>query len=80
MRVGWIMYKNKPVGIQITTKTSHWKKIKGSISKYDQPFEPVGDKNWEALLLEGFMPEMAHADELFIPTLKELGESPGEER
>ncbi|WP_018918905.1 hypothetical protein [Vreelandella zhanjiangensis] len=51
------------------------KKLKGSIRKYDQPFELVGDKDWEALLLEGFTPEMANADELVISTLKERGKA-----
>jgi len=49
-------------------------KLKGSVQRYDQPFEPVGTEDWEALLLEGLTPDTAHADELATPSLKELGE------
>lgn len=51
-------------------------KLKGSVQDYDQPFEPVGAEDWEAVLLEGLTPETAHADALATPSLKELGEDP----
>lgn len=50
------------------------KKLKGSVQHYDQPFEPVGAEEWEAVLLEGLTPETGHADALATPSLKELGE------
>lgn len=74
------MCKNKPGGIEINDKASHLSKLKDSIRKYDQPFEPVGDKDWETLLLKGFTPEAAHADELATLILNELGGGPEEER
>ncbi|SJN08928.1 hypothetical protein CZ787_00360 [Halomonas citrativorans] len=53
-------------------------KLNGSVQRYDQPFEPVGAQDWEAVLLDGLTPETAHADELAIPSLKELGEDKSE--
>ena len=50
------------------------KKIKGSVIHYDQPFEPIGVEDWEAMLLEGLTPDTVHADLLAIPTSKELNE------
>ncbi|MGP9632082.1 hypothetical protein ACT3R7_03340 [Halomonas sp. AOP43-A1-21] len=47
---------------------------------YDQPFEPVGVEDWEAVLLEGLTPDTAHADLLAIPTSEELGEDPDKKR
>ncbi|MGY4877842.1 hypothetical protein ACLUEY_08115 [Vreelandella aquamarina] len=49
-------------------------KLKGSVQHYDQPFDPVGAEDWETVLLDGLMPDTAHADSLAKPTLKELGE------
>lgn len=56
------------------------KKLEGSVHHYDQPFEPMGVEDWEAVVLEGLTPETAHADDLATLTLKELGEAPDSER
>lgn len=56
------------------------KKLKGSVYQYDQPFEPMGAEDWEAVLIERLTPETAHADELATLTLKELGGDPDSER
>ncbi|WP_346798003.1 hypothetical protein R5M92_03900 [Halomonas sp. Bachu 37] len=50
------------------------RKLKGSVLEYASPFEPVGMEEWEAVLLDDLTPETAHADEIAIPTLTELGE------
>lgn len=63
--------KQKPVE---HPKNNPLQKPKGSVHHYDQPFEPVGVKDWEAPLLDGLTPETVHADELATPSLKELGE------
>ncbi|WP_235041078.1 hypothetical protein [Vreelandella profundi] len=55
-------------------------KLKGSIGKYVQPFEPVGGDERETLLVKGLTPDTAHADELATPTLKELGEDSDSEQ
>ena len=56
------------------------KKLEGSVREYRQPFEPVGINDWEAVMLDGLTPETAHADALASPTLKKLGEAPGNQR
>lgn len=55
-------------------------KLKDSVKYYEQPFDPVGVEDWEAVLLDGLTPETAHADELATPSLKELGEDPDRKR
>jgi hypothetical protein len=61
-------------------KNKQLKKLNGSVSRYEQPFGPVGNDEWEALLLEGLTPDTAHADKLATPSLKELGEDPESQR
>ncbi|CAM3811024.1 hypothetical protein VRRI112168_01230 [Vreelandella rituensis] len=39
-------------------------KLKGSVRNYEQPFDPIGNDDWETLLLEGLTPGTTHADEL----------------
>ena len=56
------------------------KRLEGSVREYRQPFEPVGLSDWEAVMLDGLTPEMAHADALASPTLRELGEEPDNQR
>lgn len=63
--------EQKPVE---TPQNNPLQKLKGSVQRYNQPFEPVGAEDWEAALLDGLTPETAHADELASPSLKEIGE------
>ena len=63
-----------------TPQNNPLQKLKDSVQRYDQPFEPVGVKDWEAALLDGLTPETVHADELATPSLEELGEKPDRKR
>ena len=69
--------EQKPVETQLNNPLQ---KLKGSVQRYDQPFEPVGVEDWEAALLDELTPETAHADELATPSLEELGEDPDRKR
>ena len=63
-----------------TPQNNPLQKLKGSVQRYDQPFESVGIEDWEAALLDELTPETAHADELATPSLEELGEDPDRKR
>ncbi|MGP9631133.1 hypothetical protein ACT3TA_17120 [Halomonas sp. AOP42-C1-46] len=65
---------------EVAQKNKQLKKLNGSVSRYEQPFDPVGNDEWEVLLLEGLTPDTAHADELATPSLKEQGEDPESQR
>ena len=69
-----------PKSLESTGKPNPMKKLKGSVQHYDQPFDPVGTEDWEAVMLDGLTPDPAHADSLATPTLKELGENPDRKR
>ena len=63
-----------------TRRDQSLKKLKGSILKYLQPFDPVGISDCKVVLLEGLTPEAVHADTLANPTMGEPGHNASKER